>query len=63
MDKHQTNNTGGPILTKSDYYNPITNMKLKKGTDSSKDNTLELLAVPALCDLELERDNVIKFAE
>jgi hypothetical protein len=39
----------------------LTNLQKYKTT--SQDNTLELLAVPSLNDLQIERENVISFAQ
>ena len=46
---------------KSDFYNPLTN--IQKYKSQQQDNTLELLTIPSLNDLQIERENVIHFAQ
>ncbi len=46
---------------KSDFYNPLTN--IQKYKSQQQDNTLELLTIPSLNDLQIERENVINFAQ
>ena len=47
------------INVKSDYYNPITNQvrNMKK-----RDDTLELLAIPIMNQIKIEREDDLKFA-
>jgi len=48
-------NSGVPNVSKSDYHNPLVNMRYRQ---QKRDNTLEILAFPYLERLTLERKNV-----
>ena len=58
--KDQVNHTGAPNVIKSDYHNPLINMKYKQ---QKHDNTLEILAFPSIERFPIERKNVAVFAE
>jgi hypothetical protein len=60
FDPQKPDHCGAQNLIKSDHYNPVTNLKYKV---QEEDNTLDLLAVPSFNELQVERKDVIKFAE
>lgn len=62
-DTQKSEQCGAQSITRSDYYNPTTNLKMKKKPGQDDDNIIDLLAVPSFSDLALERKDPIKFAE
>lgn len=48
--------SGVPNVTKSDYYNPVINMKYRQ---TQHDSTLEFLAFPHLKNLPIERHDFV----
>lgn len=58
--KGGSDEASNPGMIKSDHFNPLTNIQRYKSTQ--QDNTLELLAVPSLNELPIERGDVVEFA-
>jgi len=63
-DDKNAHNGGAPNMAKSDYHNPLINMKYKddNGDKNKRDFTLELLAVPIFGKIPLERTKDVEFA-